>query len=104
MGKNEAKRIAEIITYEMVLEMFERAKDGIKDWESASNVNKGLSKGAAWNILYPGRLDHSIMKGNHKLALINMLREYGDFIKDEYPKPQKPQKEKLEIFHQNPKF
>lgn len=51
MNKNDARKIAETITNEEIQEMFNKAKIEIRDWTKVSNVNKGMTKGVAWNIL-----------------------------------------------------
>ena len=51
MNRPDAKKIAQYITNEQLQKMFDNAKVGIKDWTKVSIVNKGLTKGVAWNIL-----------------------------------------------------
>jgi hypothetical protein len=100
MNKNDARKIAETITNEQLQAMFDRAKSGIKDWERVSAVNKGMTKGAAWNIL-AANFDASKTWG--VLAKKNMVWEFGDFLPDEL----KPSKSKRPIqvpVHQSPKF
>jgi hypothetical protein len=100
MNRNDARKIAETITGEQIQTMFNNAKNGIKDWTKVSSVNKGLTKGTAWNILakeFNPNVEH------HILAKTNMVREFGEFLPDEL----KPKKEKIEYglpTHQNPIF
>lgn len=94
MNKKDAKIIAETITNEQLEIMFNNAKNGIKDWTVVSNVNKGISKGVAWNVLARN------FDVNHKYHLIgkyNMIREFGDYLPEEL----KPLK-KIKEIHSNP--
>ncbi len=100
MNRADAKKIAEVITNQQLQTMFNKAKANITDWNVRSNVNKGMSKGAAWNIL-ASKFD--IEYNYHILAKINMVREFGEYLPDEL-KPIKKKKELGPFFHQEPKF
>lgn len=100
MNRSIAKQIAENITNAQLQEMFNRAKVGIIDWTRVSSVNKGMSKGAAWNVLAK---DFDINHSYHIMAKINMVREFGEFLPDEL-KPKIKKREKINIIHQNPIF
>lgn len=100
MQRYEARRIAEKITNKQLKQMFDNAKIGIKDWTKTSIVNKGFTKGVAWNILADKfDINHSY----HILAVTNMVREFGEFLPDEL-KPKKKQKLQIIPVHQEPKF
>jgi hypothetical protein len=100
MQRHIAKQIAEKITNEQLQEMFNKAKTGIKDWTKTSSVNKGLTKGAAWNILAE---KFDVNAKHHILAKTNMVREFSEFLPDEL-KPQKKAKMEFTPTHQIPKF
>lgn len=101
MERSKAKKIAQIITNEQLAEMITNAKDGIKDWKKVSSVNKGMTKGSAWNILAK---NFDVAQKLHILHKINLVREFGEFLPD-YLKPQKKQKSKdIAPFHQEPIF
>ena len=101
MNRTDAKRIAETITNEELAEMFENAKTNITDWTKVSSVNKGMSKGSAWNILAS---DFDVDKTYHNLAKVNMVREFGEFLPD-YLKPEKKVKPSItNVVHQEPRF
>lgn len=100
MNRNDAKKIAEVITNEQLAQMFANAKAGIKDWEKVSAVNKGMTKGTAWNIL-AAAFDPT--KTYNSIAIKNMIREFGDFLPDEL-KPKKPKRPLPKPVHQQPKF
>jgi len=102
MNKYDARKIAETITNEQLQQMFENAKAKITDWTKVSNVNKGLTKGAVWNILIKN-FDVNIKY--HILAKINMVREFGEFLPDEL-KPQRSNRQFSDkpTVHQEPKF
>jgi ADP-heptose:LPS heptosyltransferase len=100
MDRKIAAQIAETITNEQILDMFNRAKSEIEDWMKRSKVNKGMTKGAAWNIL---AADFKVHHKYNVLAITNMIQEFGDYLPKElipkkkyvrYPKP----------FHQEPKL
>lgn len=101
MNKKDAKLIAETITNYQLAQMFIDAKEGIKDWTVVSSVNKGISKGVAWNVL---ARDFDITYKHHILAKRNMIREFGEFLPSEL-KPVKPPKKKVGTHvHHDPIF
>lgn len=100
MNRPNAKKIAQNITNEQLQKMFDNAKIGIKDWTKVSIVNKGLTKGVAWNILakdFDANLNHHIM------AKINMIREFGEFLPEELNIKKIVKKSQTPV-HQNPQF
>lgn len=101
MNKTDAKHIADIITNEGLFEMFETTRKTITDWTVPSVVNKGMSKGVAWNILaseFDVNIEHSHM------SKVNMIREFGEFLPT-YLTPMKKLKPIIKNFiHQEPKF
>lgn len=100
MNRTDAKKIAETITNEELGEMFATAKANISDWTKVSNVNKGMSRGVAWNILAS---DFDVEKKYHNMAKVNMVREFGEFLPDQL-KPAKKTKTSINVVHQEPKF
>src|ERR1035437_4143860 len=109
MNRTEAKKIAETITMEQIREMFMKAQELIKDWTVPSNVNLGLSKGVAFNILSAGELkkkkEHmaKTTKKMHHMAKINAIREFGEYLPG-YKKPVKVKTNDINVAHQEPKF
>ncbi len=101
MNRTDAKRIAETITNEELAEMFANAKANITDWTKVSNVNKGMSKGVAWNILAS---DFDVEKTHHNLAKYNMLREFGEFLPNHLKPAKKVKPATPNVVHQEPKF
>lgn len=102
MNKSNAKKIAEIITYEQLTEMFNNAKKEVGDWKKVSIVNSCMTKGTAWNILYKGLMPRIM---NQKLALTNMIREFGDHLPEELKFDRKVKiKSSVNITHQEPIF
>lgn len=81
MNKKEAKGVAEIISNEQLEEMFDNSSKGITNWTVPSIVNKGLTKGVAWNIL---ARDFDTSVEYHLLTKINMIREFGKFLPNEF--------------------
>jgi hypothetical protein len=100
MNRYQAKQIAQTITNEQLKEMFDNAKTGIKDWTKVSSVNKGFTKGIAWNILTKVFNESYTI---HILAKINMIREFGEFLPDEL-KSEKKKKQIKPPVHKNPIF
>lgn len=103
MNRNLAKDLAENITLEELKQMFIKAKETITDWTKVSDVNAGMTKGAAFNILSAGINDYKSINDVHNLAKVNMIREFGDFL------PNLPVKEKVKsqtknLCHQEPNF
>jgi len=102
MNKSNAKKIAETITFEQVQEMFNNAKENITDWSEISAVNKGMTKGVAWNILKHGVKPEIV---NKPLALKNMIWEFGDYLPESL-KVKTPIKSRIQfdVHHQEPVF
>lgn len=101
MNKTNARKIAETITNEQLARMFEKAKTGIINWEATSVVNSGLTKGTAWNILY------KCFNPDEQLSVCaktNIVREFGEFIQDEFEIPKKRKKSSITPHHQDPDF
>jgi hypothetical protein len=101
MNRSDAKKIAETITNEELNEMFENAKANITDWTKVSNVNNGMSKGSAWNILAS---DFDIETNYHNLAKVNMVREFGGFLPNHLKPAKKTKTTSINVVHQEPKF
>ncbi len=101
MNRNDARIIAEIITNQQLQQMFETAKSKITDWTKVSNVNKGLTKGVAWNILAK---DFNVNEDHHILAKINMVREFGEFLPDHIKIQKAPKEPPQPPTHQDPIF
>jgi len=102
MTKKEAVEIAKTVTNGQLEEMFMNAMVDMPYWEDRSDVNKGITKGAAWNIFAK---DFNPEGKHANIAKINMIREFGDFLPKEVriEKPPKT-KLKLKVIHQEPNF
>lgn len=103
MQRHEAKQIAETVTIQDLRQMFLNAQNSIKDWTTASRVNKGLSLGVAFNILSQGIGDHTTADNIHILAKTNMIREFGEYLPG-YEKPARKLKSTSKVQHQDPVF
>jgi len=82
MNKYKAKKIALIISNETIAEMLENAKKEVKDWMQRSQVNKGMTIGASWNIL--GCWNFDVKKSLHIVPKTNLIWEFGDYLPDEF--------------------
>ncbi|WP_447886784.1 hypothetical protein [Serratia fonticola] len=100
MNKTAAKTIAEDISREQLAAMFDRAKREVKDWRQVSNVNPGMTKGTAWNILYRGFIGGA----SHRIAVTNMIREFGEFLPDQLKPAKKPKRAEITPHHEEPIF
>jgi hypothetical protein len=80
MNRNLAKELALNVSLEDLKQMFVMAKDKISDWTKVSDVNKGMSKGTAFNILSAGINNYKSINEIHNLAKTNMIREFGEFL------------------------
>ncbi len=101
MNRATARRIAETITNQQIQQMFETAKAQISDWTKVSTVNKGMTKGVAWNIL-ASKFD--VDAWHHILAKTNMVWEFGEYLPDDL-KPLKQSRKPVNApVHQEPKF
>lgn len=101
MNRATARRISETITNQQIQQMFENAKAQISDWTKVSNVNKGMTKGVAWNILAQ---NFDINANHHILAKCNMVWEFGDYLPANLKPPKKSRKLLNAPVHQDPKF
>jgi len=101
-NRHQSKTLVPFVTNEDLAYMFNNAKNQINDWTVRSTLNKGMSKGAAYNIL------KSVGDGNkhHQIAICNAIREFGEYLPDvilglischkKRPIP--------DVFHEEPKF
>lgn len=104
MTKNQCRELANKITEADMTEMFENAKVGIKDWTKVSRINKSLTIGTAWNILY-GAFKGLEFKYQDGLGKRNMIFEFQDFLpKHLIPEKKVKNKPDVKITHQNPIF
>lgn len=99
MNKFHAKIIAETITNDQLLQMFENAKQGVIDWEKVSTVNNGFTKGAVWNLL---AVNFDMSYNYQNIAKINMIREFGEFLPDHLKIQKAPPKKKSDLYHEDP--
>jgi len=102
MNKSDAKKIAETITFSQLQEMFNNAKENITDWTVVSNINKQMTKGTAWNILFVGLKLETML---YPMAIKNMIWEFGDYLPSNL-KIQKKSNDKSTVIvtHQDPRF
>jgi len=104
MNKYQARELADKITEAEITEMFENAKVGIKDWTKVSRINKGITIGVAWNILYD-TFQLQSFRIQSGLAKRNMIFEFQDFLpKHLIPEKKLKNKPEVKITHQNPIF
>jgi capsid portal protein len=101
MNRKQAREIAETITNEQIKQMFDTAKAKIIDWTKTSIVNKGITKGVAWNILAK---DFDLETKHHILGKTNMVREFGEFLPDELKPKKKEKRQFTQPTHQDPRF
>jgi len=103
MNRHDAKIIAETITNDQLQQMFDTAKANITNWHVISLVNKGMTKGHAWNILAS---NFDVNANHHNLAKINMIREFGDYLPDSLKLKKTPKNIQTGkyIHHTDPKF
>lgn len=103
MNKKDAREIAETVSLEDLKQMFINAQNSIKDWTQVSNVNLGMSKGVAFNILSKGVNNCATSQEIHVLGKTNMLREFGEYLPN-YQKKVKVKKSYPAPTHQEPVF
>ena len=99
MTRAEAKKLAEKASVADLKYMFVNAYAQIRDWQRPSKVNKGMTVGAAFNILSKCSIDSN----THMLVRVNMIREYGEYLPD-YEPPVKKSKNNPIIHHEEPNF
>lgn len=96
MTRNEAKKLAETVTDADIAQMFINAQNNIKDWTKVSRVNKGLTKGAGFNIL--SKCGPNV---KDKLITTNQIWEFGEWLPN-YEKEIIESKPKQKPSHQEP--
>jgi hypothetical protein len=104
MKLSRAKKIAEHITNEQLQIMFDYAKKEIKDWSVVSNINKGLTKGAAWNIYAKS---FKIDKKLNSVWILNAVREFGDHLPGDIKRGKTNKgnvRDRKEPYHEEPVF
>ena len=103
MNRAKAKELSETITNAQIKEMLEKAKIYIKDWTRVSDVNKGLTKGAAWNM-FAKDFDENI--DYPSCTKLNIIREFGNFLPSDllYPRKDKKFHQPTPPVHQEPIF
>lgn len=98
VGRNTAKKIAQKVTAEDLKFMLTEAIQKVKNWEKASSVNPGMTKGTAFNIF----TKVEITEHTHVIAKVNMIREFGGYLPDKYLEEAKPKKNTVLAVHQEP--
>lgn len=101
MNRKVAREIAETITNEQIKQMFDNAKAKTTDWTKRSSVNKGMTKGTAWNVLAK---DFDLQIKYNILGKTNMVREFGEFLPDEIKPGKKEKRQFIKPTHQEPQF
>lgn len=102
MERSKAIKIARGITFEELNQMFDNAKMSIKDWNLRSEVNKGMTKGKAWNIFFP-----CLRPDVSESVKVNMIREFGKYMSREtWERFVEPVSEKVYTppYHEEPEF
>ncbi len=97
MTRSEAKKLAETVTVNDLKYMFVTAYGRVKNWEAPSRGNKGLSVGTVFNLFTKG----GISEDTHKLAKINMIREFGEYLPN-YEKKKRLVLPTPNVYHQKP--
>ncbi len=101
MDKTHAKQLSLRLDNYHLKQMLDKAKEEIKDWTVASKINKGLSKGTAWNILAS---EFDTDKHLNNIVKYNLIREYGEYLpEDLQPRKKQPKPEVVPV-HQDPIF
>ena len=77
MNRNEASKLADNVSLDDLKQMFKNAQTGVKDWTTASRVNKGLSLGVTYNILSKGLNEKKDANEIAHIAKTNMIWAFG---------------------------
>ena len=80
--------------------MLVNARYNITNWKERSSINKGLTKGAVYNIL------KDVTANSHKVAITNAIREFGEYLPQAILNTIKRKNIKSypEPYHENPIF
>lgn len=101
MNRHEAKKLAETVTLEDFKQMFLNAQSQIKDWTMPCRVNKGMSLGAAFNILSKNVMDRTSIKETHPIAIKNCIWAFGEYLPG-YEKTVKAERAAIVVHHEEP--
>ena len=99
MTRTDARKLAEIITVSELKETILNAYSLIDDWTVPSKVNKGMSKGTAFNVLTCGEITENM----HVIAKINIIREFSLYLPEKYRVFKKESAKTITLCHQDPK-
>ncbi len=97
MDSKRAEHLSKKLTNLQILEMLKTARKEIVNWKVRSCVNRGITKGACWNIL---ARDYDPHRRDNYLINKNLIWEFGDFL----PKNIRFENKLKEPFHQEPDF
>jgi hypothetical protein len=103
MSRDEAKKLAETVSLEDLKQMFLNAQSQIKDWTTASRVNKGLSLGVTFNIFTAGFEKYKSANEIFHIGRTNMIWAFGEYLPG-YTKPVQKTKSEIKVAHQEPKL
>jgi hypothetical protein len=105
MTKKEAIEIAKTVTNDQLEEMFVEVMKHYGEyslWGETAKVNKGMTKGTAWNIF--GKDFNPDLKYSN-IAKCNMVREFGDCLPDNVRIKYPPKSDIIiNVVHQEPDF
>lgn len=96
MNRPDSKKIANKITNEQLAQMLNNARKFVRDWAELSNLNKGMTKGAAWNILAK---DFNVNGRYCFIVKYNMVREFGEYLPEELKPDKKPKRKPGGVAH-----
>jgi len=104
MTKFEASKLASLVTPKDLKQMFLNAQQQVTDWKEVSRINKGMTKGTAFNIL-TGSSSFEETTIINDIVKRNMIWEFGEYL-PQHIKLTKEEKESQIInpVHQEPKF
>jgi len=95
MKKSEAKKLAKTVKAEDLKQMFVNARKGVTKWDEPSRLNKGLSRGTAFNVLV------KCVHTKSEIGITNMLVEFGDWLPGYTPQV-KQERKRTNPVHQDP--
>jgi len=95
----DSKKLAETLPHDAFTRMLENVKNNISFWENPSRDDKGISRGIVWNLCAKNYDSESSF-----YVKFQLLREFGEYLPEEYQPKIRGRKHNYNPIHQKPIF
>jgi hypothetical protein len=98
MNRVDARKLAEILPIQDLKFMIVNAYALVRDWSKVSQVNKGMTIGATFNLLTNGFSEKS-----HPIVKTNLIREFGEYLPEDKKPIKRIKQVNNKVHHEDPK-